>query len=72
MEPLEHVHNYRVIDYDDIEAARQGLLDLSCQLERDEEQVDLQRQAIAGKYGLKKMVKTIVQVYGEQGVSIET
>ena len=72
MEPLEHVQTYRAIDYGDIEAARQGLLDLSNHLARDEEQVELQRQAIAEKYGLKKMVKTIVKVYGEHGVGVET
>ena len=72
MEPLEHVQTYRAIDYGDIEAARQGLLDLSNHLSRDEEQVEQQRRAIAGQYGLKKMVKTIVKVYGEHGVKVET
>lgn len=71
MEPLEHVQTYRTVEYDDVAAARQGLLDLSEQLARDEEQVERQRWAIADKYGLEKMVKTIVSVYGEHGVRVK-
>lgn len=67
MEPLEYVRTYRDVEYGDVEAAHQGLLDLS-HLPRDESQVVSQRQDIAGKYGLKKMVKTIVSVYAEHGV----
>ncbi|HEB70928.1 MAG TPA: glycosyltransferase [Desulfobulbus sp.] len=72
MEPLEHVGAYRTIDYDDVEAAGRGLLELSSHLVRDEAAVARQRQAIAGKYGLKTMVETIVRVYGEHGVHLET
>ncbi len=72
MEPLEHVGTYRTIDYDDVEAAGKGLVELSDCLVRDERKVERQRQAIAGKYGLKTMVETIVRVYGDYGVRIET
>lgn len=72
MEPLEHVGTYRTIDYDDVEAAGKGLVELSDCLVRDERKVERQRQAIAGKYGLKTMVETIVRVYGKYGVRIET
>ena len=71
LEPLEHVQTFRAIDYGDIEAARDGLLELSGFLTRDEEKVELQRQAIAGKYGLKKMVETIVRIYREHGVAVD-
>lgn len=71
MEPLEYVHTYKDIDYGDVEAAHQGLLDLSAYIQPDEDQVARQRQAIAGKYGLRKMVQTIVEVYKDYGVCIE-
>jgi len=70
MEPLEHVRKYKVIDYDNLEAARQGLLDLAQDLHRDEEQITLQRQEISEKYGLQKMIKTIIRVYGEHGIRL--
>ena len=70
LEPLEHVHKYRTIDYGDVDAARKGLLELSQDLDRDEQQIEQQRQALAEKYGLQKMVRTIVQVYAEHGVQV--
>ncbi len=72
LEPLEYVENYRAIAYDDVGAARTGLLELSQSLARDEAQVGLQRQSIAKKYGLESMVNNMVRVYGEHGVSVET
>ncbi len=71
LEPLEHVQTYRAIEYDDVDAARQGLLDLSRDLVRDEEKVERQRQDIAAKYGLQKMVDTIIQVYGDYGIRVD-
>ena len=68
MEPLEYVHSYRDIEYDDVDAAHNALLELSGSLERDEQQVMEQRQGISAKYGMKKMVKTIVSLYGEYGI----
>lgn len=70
MEPLEHVQTYRAIDYNDIEAAKKGILELSKFLTRNEEKIELQRQAIADKYGLARMVETIVRVYEDYGVKI--
>ena len=67
-EALETVTIYRGIDYNDVEAARQGLLDLSNYLERDEERASSQRQAVAGKYGLTTMIENIVRVYRDHGV----
>ena len=71
LEPLEFVHKYKVVDYGDVEAARQGLLALAEQTERNEEQIQQQRQDIAGKYGLKRMMENIVSVYRRHGVSVE-
>ena len=71
MEPLEHVHTYRTIEYGDVDGARAGLLELSNFLVRDEQQVEIQRKAIAAKYGLAKMVETIVALYRQYGVSVD-
>ncbi len=70
LEPLEHVQIYRDIEYNDVAAAGQGLLKLSDYLTRDEDRVNRQRQAIAGKYGLAKMVDTIVRTYANYGVGV--
>ncbi|MBL4903264.1 MAG: glycosyltransferase [Desulfocapsa sp.] len=70
METLGSVHTYRDIDHGDVDAAHQGLLDLSRNLQRNEAVVTSQRQAVAEKYGLKKMVENIARVYREHGVSI--
>ena len=70
LEPLEYVHTYKTVDYGDVDAAREGIVELSAHLDRDNEQVELQRLDVAGKYGLETMVKTIIQVYGEHGVRV--
>ncbi len=70
LEPLEYVPVHRVIEYGDVDAARRELLDLSSHLERDEQQVAEQRQAIAGKYGLTKMIQTITGIYADHGVKV--
>jgi len=70
METLGAVHTYRDIDYGDVDAAHQGLLELSQDLQRNETAVTSQRQAVAEKYGLKKMVENIVRVYKEHGVFV--
>jgi glycosyltransferase involved in cell wall biosynthesis len=71
LEPLEFVRNCRLVDYGDVEAARAGLLELAAHTVRDEEQIRLQREDIAEKYGLKRMVENIVRIYGEHGVRVE-
>ena len=70
VETLGAVHTYRDIDYGDVDAAHQGLLDLSQHLQRTEKDVLSQRKAVAEKYGLKTMVENIVRVYREYGVFI--
>ncbi len=70
LEPLEFVHNYRTVDYDDVDGARQGLLELARNLERDEERIERQRREVSGKYGLSRMVATIVATYAEHGVTV--
>ncbi|MCI5149026.1 MAG: glycosyltransferase [Candidatus Electrothrix sp. MAN1_4] len=70
LEPLEFVRHYRAVDYGDLAAARQGLLELAEHLQRDEEMIEEQRQSIAGKYGLQAMVQNILRVYAEQGIEV--
>ena len=68
LEPLEFVRHYRTVDYGDIAAAKQGILDMTAHISRDEEQIARQRQAIAAKYGLKQMVANIIKRYGDHGI----
>jgi glycosyltransferase involved in cell wall biosynthesis len=68
MEPLGLVDKFVTVHYDDIEGAKKGLLKLAGGLDRDEMQIDKQREGIAGKYGLRAMVKNIIRVYGEHGI----
>ncbi|WP_417915465.1 glycosyltransferase [Candidatus Electronema sp. JM] len=68
LEPLEFVRQHRLVDYGDVAAARQGLLDLAAQSVRDEALIQRQRQDIAAKYGLKRMMENIAQVYRAHGV----
>ncbi len=70
LEPLEHVHDYELIEYDDLRASRRGLEHLAGHLRRDPDRVEQQRQAIAARYGLRRMVENLVRVYGEHGVDV--
>lgn len=69
LEPLKYVRNYRLIDYDDITAARDGLLELSHHVERDEVSITRQRASIADKYGLKAMVHNLLDIYSQYGIT---
>ncbi|HEB68396.1 MAG TPA: glycosyltransferase [Desulfobulbus sp.] len=71
LEPLDYVHNYELIEYDDLKASRRGLHLLAGRLQRDPRRVEEQRRAIAAQYGLRRMVQTIVRVYREHGVLME-
>ena len=68
LEPLGFVRRHRLVNYGDVVAARQAVLDLATHLERDEEELRQQRQDIAGKYGLRRMMENITQVYAQHGV----
>jgi glycosyltransferase involved in cell wall biosynthesis len=68
MEPLPHVQTYQLIDYDDLEAARDGLMQLSRHLDRDERKIELQRGAIAAQYGLKAMIDNLLRIYSQHGI----
>ncbi|MCI5219701.1 MAG: hypothetical protein D3914_11075, partial [Candidatus Electrothrix sp. LOE2] len=72
LEPLEFVKQYRAVEYNDLAAAKAGMLELAEYLQRDEKMIARQRQDIAGKYGLAAMVKNILRVYAEYGVAVDT
>jgi len=68
LEPLKYVKQYKTVDYNDVSAARDALLALAQCLGRDEAAIAQQRQAIAKKYGLEKMVETLLRLYDDHGV----
>lgn len=69
LEPLRHVQQYKLIDYDDLEAAGNGLLELSENLVRDERKAAMQREGIAKQYGLKAMTENLLRIYAEHGIT---
>ncbi len=70
MEPLALVEKYRVVDYGDIDDAVRKLLELADDLQCDAAHIKRQRQAVAEKYGLRTMIRTIVKVYREHGIAL--
>ncbi len=70
LEPLEYVNNYELIDYDDLDASRRGLEHLATRQRPDGNGMETQRNAVLARYGLEKMIRTIVGVYGEHGVGV--
>lgn len=71
LEPLAHVQNYRLIDYQDLDAARSGLLELSRYIERDEKKITRQRDAITKLYGLQTMTENVLGIYAQHGVAVD-
>lgn len=72
LEPLQYVHKYEVIDYDDLEGAVKGLLKLSETLSRDEVKIEQQRMALAQHYGLSGMVENLLRIYAQYGISVSS
>ena len=72
MEPLPSVQTYRLIDYDDLDGARDGLMQLSNHLERDEQKIELQRSAIAAQYGLKAMIENLLSIYSQYDIEVHS
>jgi len=70
LEPLDHVYDYELVDYDDLQASCKGLQRLAKRLGRDERRIEQQRLSIAGKYGLQAMMETIIRSYTEHGVAL--
>ncbi|NTV58913.1 MAG: glycosyltransferase [Deltaproteobacteria bacterium] len=68
MEPLSLIEDYRLVDYDDVPAACQGLAELVSLPLRDPQRMTRQHQVIAHRYGLQRMVKILVDTYDQYGV----
>jgi glycosyltransferase involved in cell wall biosynthesis len=70
MEPLNLITDYRLVEYDDVAGACKGLSELAALPLRDPERMSVQHRAIADKYGLRSMVKTMVATYAQHGVTV--
>lgn len=70
MELLDGVEDCRLVDYDDIPAASQGLHELAQLPLRDPQRMERQHRLIAGRYGLERMVATLVATYDRYGVTV--
>ncbi|MCL2458118.1 MAG: glycosyltransferase [Desulfobulbus sp.] len=68
MEPLALVEDYRLVDYDDVPAARQGLAELALLPRRDPERMARQHQRIADCYSLENMVRILLATYARHGI----
>ena len=68
LEPLRHVEACRLFEYGDIPAACRGLHELAGLPGRDPERMERQHRAIAGRYGLSAMMRTLLATYQDHGV----
>ncbi len=68
VETLSSVQTYRLIDFDDQDAACSGLQFLSGFIDRDEGKIALQRRDISEKYGLQTMMTNLLEIYSRHGV----
>ena len=57
------MQTYCLVDYDDIQAAREGLLQLADGAGRDEDRAARQRRDIGARYGLKRMTGNLLELY---------
>jgi glycosyltransferase involved in cell wall biosynthesis len=70
MEPLEWIEDYRAVAYDDVSGACQGLAELAELKRRDPQRMAQQHLIIAGRYGLERMVRIIVETYAQFGITV--
>lgn len=69
LEPLTSVRNYRLIEYDDVASAKEGLLYLSSVPRGDGQAVEAQRRALAARYGLRAMIDNLLRIYARFGIA---
>ncbi len=67
-EPLNLVEDYRLVAYDDVPAACQGLNELAQLPRREPQRMERQHRIIADRYGLRGMVRKLVDTYARHGV----
>lgn len=68
MEALQQIEAYRLVDYDDVDAAAQGIHELLQLPRRDPERMAQQHRRIAERYGLQPMVRRLLDTYRRFGV----
>jgi len=68
MEPLSLVDDYRLVDYDDVQAACRGLAELTDLPRREPERMARQHQRVADRYGLENMVRILLATYARSGI----
>jgi len=70
LEPLDWIEYYRLVDYDDVANACQGLTELAGLKRRDPERMAHQHGIIAQRYGLERMVRILIETYGQFGITV--
>lgn len=68
MEPLGLIEAYRLVDYDDVTAACQGLRELAALPPRDPVRMERQHRIVADRYGMEPMMRTLLATYQRFGV----
>lgn len=68
LEVVEQIPAHRLVDYDDVAAARQGLLELAALPARDPSRMEQQWRIIAERYGLRAMARTLLDTYAKFGI----
>lgn len=68
-ETLGLVEDYRLVDYDDIPTACQGLQELTDLPRRNPERMERQHRIIADRYGVQPMIQTLLTTYRRFGVT---
>lgn len=69
-EPLRHIQDHRLVDYADVAAACQGLMELQTVSRCDRQRLQRQHQIVADLYGLRRMVATLVATYARHGIKV--
>lgn len=68
LETLPCVQIYKVIDFNDLDASRLGLIYLSDYIEHDERRTGFQREKLIKKYGLQGMMDNLVEIYSQYNI----
>ncbi len=71
MEPLRHIEAHRLFAYGDIPAACQALIELAGLPIREPDRMARQHRIIAERYGLRAMMRTLLDAYRCHGVSLD-
>ncbi|MBM9535783.1 glycosyltransferase [Desulfobulbus alkaliphilus] len=70
MEPLRHIQDHCLVNYNDVAVACQGLEELQAVPRRDPERMQRQHRIVADLYGLRRMVAILVATYARYGIKV--